>query len=738
MKKKTLYLLFLIFPLMKSQAQNFLDLIPLPTEIIQNNGTITLHKDCCIITSSETIESAEYLAYKIRSATKFIIPVIVSNYPLNEKKQGDIILFPLLNDEFVPKEGYELFIDSQNVILKSVDCSGMFYGVQTLLQLFPPVIYSGINREEENWILPTLTIKDYPRFGHRGLMLDVSRQFYEVATVKKYLDWMAMLKLNIFHWHLSDDNGWRIEIKAFPKLTEQGGWRGPNEVLPPSYGSGNKRYGGFYTQEDIKDVVTYAQKLHINIIPEIDLPGHGKAATSTYPEILCESNDVSLSVNGENINLWCVGKEQNYTMLDKIMGELAQLFPYHYIHIGGDEVNPNPWKVCPHCQDLMKKEGMKEVMELQSYFVKRMEQIVEKHGKTMIGWDEIIDNWDISNKTAITAWKSISRGINSIKKGHPTVMQPGPFTYLDMKQSSIERGHSWAAIISLERIYSFDPTGSNELTQEESKLLLGVQAGLWGELLDRPHRIAEYQLFPRLCALAEIGWTTQEKREWNDFNLRVNRTHFERMYEMGIYFRIPPPKIDYNNDTIFITPPFPWSIVRYTNNDSNPTSYSPSAPHSISTKEPWKYQFATFYRDKYISPVIAGAPKNYQKPTTTVTFSFPLQGRNRADFLTDYNHETYIRTYKTLNKDDYLIYSFDEPLNCKKITVVTGIPNIELFYVEDGYVSYSLDGINYISVGQLEYGTISFTPPNGVKSVKLTMGDANFSVQNGFCDLFIE
>ena len=710
------------------------DLVPLPVEMIGQEGSFVFTKESRIVLSPGAEETANYLASILRKAIKY--PFVTATAA--QKRSGDLLLELLHNPAELPQEGYRLTIDAENVTISAVETAGLFYGVQTLLQLLPPTVYSGQTTGWEGWNLPALTIKDYPRFGYRGMMLDVSRQFYDVATVKKYLDWMAMHKLNVLHWHLTDDNGWRIEIKKYPKLTQLGAWRGPDEVLPPSYGSGNRRYGGFYTQKEIKEVVAYAQKLHIHIIPEVDLPGHGKAAAASYPEILCQSNDVSMSVNGENLNLWCVGREANYKMLENIMAEIAQLFPWDYIHIGGDEVNPGPWSSCPHCQALMKKEGMTDVMELQAYFVKRMEQIVAKCGKKMIGWDEVIDHGSTDRQTAVTAWRSVERGLNAIRGGHPTIMQPSVYAYLDMKQTAEEWGHNWAAIISLERVYSFDPTAGASLTPKESELLLGVQAGLWGELLDRPPRIPEYQLFPRLCALAEVGWTPQERRVWEDFEARINRSHFDRLYEMGIAFRFPPPQVRYTNGMLVVTPPFPWAVVRFAADDRDPDLHDSVSHYPLITNEPWKYRFASFYRDKYRSPVIAGAPKAYQKPVTTVELSFPLRPRNVESSLTDYDPNTYIRSGRTLIAGDYVIYRFTDPLECRKINVVTGIPHIPIYYVEDGEVLYSMNGEDFIPAGTLVYGNLSFTPPKGVKAVKILMGAGNYALQTAFMDLQIE
>ena len=723
-------------------AQNPKHLVPLPVSIEEGVGSFQLGPHSRLLVSPQAEETANYLAKKLRAATHYALPIIKNTQPSAQKQEGDIVLSlqpqAVLPNLEHPQEAYTMDVTTQYVEIQASATTGLFYGVQSLLQLLPPTVYSGNSTGWEQWSLPVLSIKDYPRFGHRGFMLDVSRQFYSVATVKQYLEWMAMHKINVLHWHLTDDNGWRVEIKKYPKLTSLGAWRGPNEALPPSYGSGTQRYGGFYSQQEIKDIVALAQKLHITIIPEIDLPGHSKAAVAAYPEIFCESTDVSISVNGENKNLWCIGREANYKMLDGIIAELAQLFPGPYIHIGGDEVNPGPWQQCPHCQELMKKEGMKEVMELQAYFVKRMEKIVEKHGKTMAGWDEIMDRGASSPRAAITAWRNVEKGIESVRKGHPTIMQPGSYTYIDMKQSQWERGHSWAGIVTLERIYSFDPVGTAQLSPQESKLLLGVQAGLWGELLDRPARIPEYQMYPRLCALAEIGWTPQEKRQWEDFSQRIGQSHYNRMYEMGIAFRVPPPTVQYTNGMLVVTPPYPWSVVRYTDDESEPNMHSPICHYPIVTQKPWNYRFATFYRDAFQSVAIPGALRVYQKPETTAEASFALSPRFKLEHLVDYNPETYLRSTGLMKEGDYLLFRFAQPLNGTRINVHTGIPGIPTYYVEDGHVEYSLDGETFVKAGDLVYGQLRFTPPKGVKALRIVMGPNNFNLQTSFTDLQIE
>ncbi|NCB20178.1 MAG: beta-N-acetylhexosaminidase, partial [Bacteroidia bacterium] len=462
-------------------------------------------------------------------------------------------------------------------------------------------------------------------------------------------------KINKFHWHLTDDNGWRIEVKKYPKLTELGAWRGENEVLRPSFGSGNERYGGFYTQKEIKEIVAYAAERHIEIIPEIDLPGHSRAVTASYPEVGCDGNDNSVSVQGEAQNVWCVGKENNFKMLENIIKEVAALFPSKYFHIGGDEVNYDAWDNCPHCQALMKEKGMEKHEELLNYFVRRMETIVEKQGKHMAGWDEILDGGELKPESMVYAWRSVAKGIESVKKGQPTVMLPGEYCYYDMKQSPAERGHNWAGIVTLEKAYSLDPVATANLDENQSKLVLGVQGALWAELFGYPARFMEYQAYPRIAALAEVGWTQPQNKGFEDFSRRLSSAHFERLFQMGIAFRMDPPKAVYTNGAILVTAPYSWAVVRYTTDESEPTMYSPVYRGEIITDKAHKFRFATFYKDeiKSVSIQPENASYSYISPATTIETSMNENSRFPISNVTDYKHNTYFRTATRVNAGDH-------------------------------------------------------------------------------------
>jgi hexosaminidase len=572
-------------------AQTPYNLIPLPVEVIPGQGTFVISSKTVIAADKSAKASALYLQQLLEQSTGFQLNVVSATLP------GSIVLAidPSLN---LPAEGYTLSTTGDRVSIQGKDADGLFYGIQTLLQLMPAQVYARQIQRQIKWTVPAVAIKDYPRFHYRGMMLDVSRQFFDVSVVKRYIDWLSMHKINRFHWHLTDDQGWRIEIKKYPKLTSVGAWRGPGEALPPSYGSGDKRYGGYYSQQQIKEIVRYATARHIEIIPEIDLPGHSRAVGVAYPEILCPTDkvDMNQSAQEEVQNVWCAGNEKNFKMIENILKEVVVLFPSKVIHIGGDEVNMSVWQHCPLCSSFMKKEGMQEPEELQNYFVRRLEKMVHRLGKQMAGWDEIIDGGTLDSTTEVYAWRSVQRGVESVKKGLPTVMMVGQNYYFDMAQSKYDRGHNWAGILPLDKVYALDPADLNCFTSAQASLIQGVQGAIWSELLNEPDRFLEYQSYPRVCALAEAGWTPQGDRNWNDFYARLTGFHFDRMCYMGIAFRLPPPIALYKDGTVTVTLPYPDAEVRYTNDGSEPSPSSALYRQSIREFDYPRLKFKTFYK----------------------------------------------------------------------------------------------------------------------------------------------
>jgi len=532
--KKSFLLLFIFVAISISHAQNTtLNLIPQPVEIQLNSGFFTLNKSASVsFNKPESRDVAEMLAQKLNVATGFGTKVIQGN-------KGAIQLNLNQNpDTKLGKEGYTLVSTSKSVVIIANQPAGLFYGMQTLLQLLPKEIE---NKDvvKIKWTIPAVKITDYPRFAWRGLMFDVSRHFFTKQDVMKFIDEMARLKFNTFHWHLTDDEGWRIQIKSLPKLTDVGAWRvqryghfGKRDFPKPGEPATD---GGFYTQDDIKEVVAYAKQRNITIVPEIDVPGHSMAAIASYPELSCKkdtSTRVSPGIDfidwyGNNTfkanieNALNPSDENVYVFLDKVFTEVAALFPGQYIHVGGDECYKGYWAEDEGCKALMKKLGIRHVEDLQGYFMNRVEGILKKNGKKLIGWDEILDG-GISPEATVMSWRGIKGGIEAAKLGHDVVMSPTTFAYLDYVQGERTVDPPIYASLRLKKSYSFEPVPDGV----DAKYILGGQGNLWTEQVPTL-RYAQYMIFPRAWALSEVYWSPKESKNWDNFIVRVEK-QFER------------------------------------------------------------------------------------------------------------------------------------------------------------------------------------------------------------------
>jgi hexosaminidase len=443
-------------------------------------------------------------------------------------------------DNSIGKEGYKLTVTPRNIIIKANEPAGLYYGAQTLVQLFPKEIESLAPVKNVKWQVPCVNITDYPRFGWRGLMFDVSRHFFTKEDVKKYIDDMVRYKYNLLHLHLTDDEGWRIEIKGLPKLTEVGAWNVKKEgyfgTFSPPAPDEPRNYGGFYTQDDIKELVQYAKERFVNILPEIDVPGHSLAAVVSYPELSCTPGVEKYVVrSGEQIMDWshgappialvdntlCPANEKVYEFLDKVITQVAQLFPFEYIHVGGDETPQNFWKQSDAIKSLMQKEGLKDMHEVQGYFEKRLEKIVLSKGKKFMGWDEILEG-GLAPSAAVMSWRGVKGGIQAAKMKHEVVMSPTTFAYIDYMQGDSLIEPRIYATLRLNKAYQFEPMPDSV----EAKYILGGQGNLWTEQVYNM-RHAQYMTWPRGFALSESLWSPKEKKNWNNFFNRVEN-HFER------------------------------------------------------------------------------------------------------------------------------------------------------------------------------------------------------------------
>ncbi len=518
-------------------------IIPQPQMLASCPGVFNLTPDTKIFADTASKETANQLATTLCRSTGFPLKVAPKFFS-GAASRGGILLTTRAASTNLGAEGYELTVAPDSVVIRAQTQAGLFYGMQTLLQLLPPDIFSTQLVAQTSWQIPCLQIQDWPRFPWRGLMLDVSRHFYGKSEVEKILDAMALHKLNRLHWHLTDDQGWRIEIKKYPKLTQIGAWRpGIGFDLDPksttAYGP-DGRYGGYYTQADIREVVAYATARHITIVPEIEMPGHSTAALAAYPQFSCTGGPFAPELKGGVFHgIYCTGNEETYVFLQGVLTEIFRLFPGKYIHIGGDEVPTDEWEHCPKDQAVIRRENLKHAGELEGYFIRRMEKFINAQGRTLIGWSEIRQG-GLAQNAVVMDW--IGGAVEAASAGHDVVMTPTGYCYLDQFQSTNHAAEPRAigGFLPLDRVYAFEPIPKNLAPQYQAHIL-GAQGNLWTEYIPSLSQ-AEYMIFPRMCALAEVTWSSRQSHDWNDFIRRL-QVHSGRLDQLGINHRryISPP-----------------------------------------------------------------------------------------------------------------------------------------------------------------------------------------------------
>lgn len=602
--KKILLLLLLCATVFEGQAQAEAEpaIIPQPVQMEKKGGKFEIGSFTLLEVPDRTPEVmmvARYLGQQLFRSTGFPVKVVLAGE--NKDSRANIISIALnRKDEAVlGKEGYTLEVSTGLILLRANRAAGLFYGVQTLLQLLPPEIESPQVVKKNYWIVPGYKILDYPRFAWRGLMLDVSRHFFTKAEVLRFIDDMVKYKYNVLHWHLTDDQGWRVEIKSLPKLTEVGAWRVPrvgrmSQMSAPTADE-PKTYGGFYTQEDIIEVVQYAQARFVNVMPEIDVPGHSMAMIAAYPELSCTPGEYRVN-SGEKFMNWanggftaivdntlCPANEKVFEYLEKVFTEISQLFPFEYIHMGGDECAKNFWEKSAAVKQLMQRENLKDMHEVQSYFVKRISSIIEKRGRKLMGWDEILEGGGLPESAAVMSWRGEKGGIEASKSNHKVVMTPASYVYLDYNQ-----GEAWVeppiyANLRMSRSYNYEPipAGAN------ASMIMGVQGNLWTEQVPSL-RAAQYMVWPRGLALSEVMWTPKEKKNFNGFVKRVEK-HFDRLdqaqtkYALTIYDPIITAKKKSDNTlSIELSGEIEGMDIHYSFDETHPDNFYPKYKEPLS------------------------------------------------------------------------------------------------------------------------------------------------------------
>jgi len=512
-------------------AQNTL-VIPQPVSLAVHKGYFAITPTTVLIAKDpEDVKAAQFL-------NDYLTKIYGISLPLSKKAPKGFI--KLTTRKFIKspgKDAYSLEVNKNGVLIQGDTYAGSFYGIQSLIQLLPVNGIDQGNKKTRSLLVPFVTMNDYPRFDYRGMHLDVARHFFPIPFIKKYIDYLALHKMNFFHWHLTDDQGWRIEIKKYPLLTQVGAYRNGTIIgRYPGIGNDNLKYGGFYTQDQVKEIVQYAADRHITVVPEIEMPGHASAAIASYPWLSCfpleetlipsYPSRLSQSMKGKKVqetwgvfdDVFCAGTDSTFKFLQDVIDEVLQLFPSQYIHVGGDECPKTNWKRCPKCQARMKAEGLSNEHELQSYFIQRMEKYLNEKGRTLIGWDEILEG-GLAPNAWVMSWRGEKGGIDAAKQKHNVIMTPGEYVYFDHSQTRNEDSVTIGGYTPLQTVYNYEPIPA-ELNSSDSAYVKGAQANLWTEYIHYPSKV-EYMIFPRMSALSEVLWSPKVSRSWSSFEARL-------------------------------------------------------------------------------------------------------------------------------------------------------------------------------------------------------------------------
>ena len=682
-------------------------IIPKPVSCVEHGKSFTINPSTAIVCTAKEMQP---LVGYLRE--------FISLKPATLAPESNYIALTLTTG--FDKEAYRLVVTSEKVEISASDYGGLFNGIQTLFQLMPAKVYT------KKLSLPAVVrgcnVEDKPQYPYRGFMLDVVRTWAPKEWVKHYIDVVAHHKINKFHWHLSDDQGWRIEIKSHPELTEIGGFRGGDSKIIASYGKWTERYGGFYTQDEIREVIDYAAIRNIEVIPEIDLPGHSWTLVTIHPEMLCNYS-VSKDLLYDTRNVICATKQSNYDLIEEILAEVCALFPSKHIHIGGDEVNLSQWKLCPDCSAWLKENGYTDAHKLEDLFVEKSQAILAKYGKSAAVWNEATNGGGLSKDARVHGWSKISDCKAVLDKGYNTVFMTSEFFYLDMKQSKYEEGAPFNRPCDAELAYSFD-LSSLGFTPENQSFIEGVESPFWSETFlthggDKSLDYIHYMTFPRLCAHCEIGWG-KNGSDWSDFYGRLRGSHYDRMLSMGINFRLVPPKLGYN-DGLLSASVDDGSVIYYREEGSS-AAHRYTAP--IKCDKPGKYIFWSKYRN--INSPETAHPDYYKRirPAVVVTSSIEVDSRYDMSRLSKYRLAL---TARTCRKGDWILYTFEKPVECREIKIVTGREGVTKRCIPNGYIEVSADGEKFKRVAQLINGCAMLYPTKGVKAIRLVSeSDGNF------------
>lgn len=742
--------------LLASCAKNQLQLgqisvTPLPVELVEGELHFEINEDTKVFVENEQQAVIAKQFFNQFEKVSGWVPEVEQG-----TSKSDIVFS---TDSSMGDEAYELSINKMNIQIKAASGAGFFYALQSLKQLLPASFYSEKKQTNVVWGVPSVTIKDKPAFKWRGHMLDVSRHFFDKEKIKAVIDYMSEIKLNRFHWHLSDDQGWRLEIKKYPRLTEVGAWRVDYNITDESISNwwgrpvqkeGEKAtYGGFYTQDDIKEIVAYAKERFVEIIPELDMPGHSLSTIASYPEVSCTGGPFYVGTGGVmKNNTLCPGKEVTFELVEGVLDEVADLFPFEYIHIGGDECNKESWKIDPDCQQRIKDENLADEKELQSYFVKRVEKMVNARGKNMIGWDEILEGGLAPNAT-VMSWRGEKGGIAAARTGHDVIMTPFKFCYLDLKQGdddlepNLGYGNSF-----LKDAYHYKVI-SDSLTQAQGKHVLGIQGNLWTESISDWGKLT-YMTFPRLYAIAENGWTEEKSKNWNSFTNRL-LDQFKRFDAQGVRYATSAFNVKINhsgNDKgtidISLQPEVEGLDIHYTLDGSEPSLSSKKYVEAFSIDVTTTLKATSFLNGKQVGNISKKHFPIHKAFGAKVVYhsdAVNSRGTDEIDKLVDLNYGKLHRwdsNWQTIKGDLEVDIIFSKLTEIEKLEMTSlrftigsvYLPeSIEIYGSEDGKAYTKLGKVNQVEESHIQgrnkvKSEISFDKTL-VKSIKIKAKSVN-------------
>ena len=699
--KLLLISLFLVLTQISAWADNA-GIIPRPLSVVKSEGCFTIDESTSLVFNKKLDKAASYL---------------LDYLPLQTKKGKKNNSIRLTLDKKMAKEEYSLRIHSRGIEIRGGEYAGVFNGIQSLLQLLPAEVYA--KKLTYPVEVPLVDIKDAPQYTYRGLLLDVARTFQPVEEVKRVIDYMAYCKLNKLHFHLVDSEGWRLELKKYPHIAGKAGFRGGDSPLHPIYGSFDQKYGGYYTQEELRDIVAYASQRNIEVIPEVDMPGHSKALGMVHPDILCNYTPDTSHTNGIDVrDVWCASKESNYQLVEDIVKELVDIFPSEYIHIGGDEVNFKWWKECPDCQQLKVEKGLENEAQVEQYFINRVSDILTKYNRKAMVWDEAVDGGLLPTTTMVTGWRGVKQCLEATGQGYPTIIMPSSVFYLDKRQYPHDKGHNSRNGLSLQTIcdFTFEDAGFSDA---QRKNIAGIEGAFWTEIyLSNIHPegrfsdYLEYMLFPRLFGVSEIAWG-QSRRSYNEMLALLENSFYAKLDAMNAAYRLSSPIVKLEGGKIHASTT-DGSTIYYKDIRTDETKeYTSPLDASLATY----VSFQSRMNNGRSSEIALPEYYQYMKPECTVTSSLPFRENKPLERCATYKGDA--ATTRAAKAGDWVEFTFKEPLKASYIKVTMGYKHLYRRLIYKGHVEVSYDGQNFVRLGNLVNGLFVLHPQEDVYALRV-------------------